>query len=151
MIKRILDPEDFKNLINDVNSLFEFENENQGHFFLKHNAESIINSFSNKLILAWDIFVWGNYNGSNYDALIIFVNDKSVKFGEPIFSEYLWLSKNPKAGYKLFKTATEFARQKGFKYITMNTVMKHPDSYGVANFYKKMGFIKDSESFISKL
>ena len=103
MIKRILNPEDFKQLIEDIDSLFEFENENQGHHLLKHNKTTIINSFSNKHILAWDMFVWANHNGKNYDAIIMFFNDKSAKFGELIFSEYLWLSKNPKAGYKLFQ------------------------------------------------
>lgn len=151
MIKRILNPEDFKQLIEDIDSLFEFENENQGHNLLKHNKDTIINSFGNKYILAWDMFVWANHNGKSYDAIIMFFNDKNPKFGVSIFSEYLWLSKNPKAGYKLFKEATDFARQKSFKYITMNRVMKHPHSHGVMKFYEKMGFIKDSETFISEL
>jgi GNAT superfamily N-acetyltransferase len=151
MIKRILNPEDFKQLIEDIDILFEFENENQGHFLLKHNKETIINSFANKHILAWDMFVWANHNGKSYDAIIMFFNDKSAKFGEQIFSEYLWLSKNPKAGYKLFQESTKFARQKGFKYIIMNRVMKHPHSHGVMNFYEKMGFIKDTETFIAEL
>jgi GNAT superfamily N-acetyltransferase len=54
-------------------------------------------------------------------------------------------------GYKLFKEATDFARQQGFKYITMCRVMKHPHSHGVMKFYEKMGFVKDVETFIAKL
>lgn len=151
MIKRILNPEDFKQLTDDIFSLHEFENENQGHFFLKHNKETIKTSFANKYLLAWDIFVWANHNGQSYDAVIIFLNDKNAKFNEQIFSEYIWLSKNPKVGYKLFQEATKFARQKGFKYIMMNRVMKHPHSHGVMKFYEKMGFIKDTETFIAEL
>jgi len=151
MIKRILNPEDFKQLIEDIDILFKFENQNQGHQLLEHNKETIINCFANKHILAWDMFVWANHNGTTYDAIIMFFNEKSAKFGKFIFSEYLWLSKNPKAGYKLLKIASEFARQKGFEYITMNRVMKHPNSHGVMNFYEKMGFVKDTETFIAKL
>jgi hypothetical protein len=151
MIKRILDPEDFKVLISDISDLFEYENENEGHFFLKHSKETIINSFSNKHILAWDMFVWGNHNGTSYDAIIMIYNDKSAKFNEKIFSEYLWLSKNPKAGFRLFKEAIKFARQNKFKYMTMNTVVKHPKSEKVMDFYNKMGFIRDTETFITQL
>ena len=151
MIKRILDPEEYKKVINDIDELCSFENENQSHYFLKHNKESITNNFSNKYLLAWDVFVWANFNGEKYDALIIFLNEKSVKFGEPIFSEFLWLSKNPKAGYKLFKEAMNFAKEKGFNYICMSRVYKHPNSYQVKNFYETMGFIKDTQTFIKKL
>ena len=151
MIKRILDPEEFKKLADDIFDLHEFENENQGHYFLNHNKETIVNSFGNKHILAWDMFVWANHNGNNYDGVIMFFNDKNAKFNERIFAEYIWLSKNPKMGHKLFKEATNFARQQGFKYITMNRVMKHPHSHGVMKFYEKMGFIKDTETFIAKL
>jgi GNAT superfamily N-acetyltransferase len=151
MIKRILDPEEFKKLADDIFDLHEFENENQGHYFLNHNKETIVNSFSNKYILAWDMFVWANHNGSNYDGVIMFFNDKNAKFNERIFTEYIWLSKNPKIGHKLFKEAINFARQQGFKYITMNRVMKHPHSHAVMRFYEKMGFIKDTETFIAKL
>jgi len=151
MIKRILDPEDFKILIADISELFTLENEEQGHYFLRHNADTIANSFANKYILAWDMFVWAHHNGQNYDAIIMFFNDKSAKFNEKVFSEYLWLSKNPKAGYKLFKEAMNFARQNKYKYATMNRVMKHPHSYGVKSFYEKMGFVKDTETFITEL
>lgn len=151
MIKRILDPEEFKIVANDIFNIHEFENENEGHYFLKHKKETIVNAFANKHLLAWDLFFWANHNGESYDAIIGFINDKNIKFGEHIFSEYIWLSKNPKVGYRLFQEAKKFARQKGFKYITMSRVMKHPNSESVKRFYEKMGFIKDVETFIAKL
>jgi hypothetical protein len=151
MIKRILDPEEYKKVIEDIDELFIFENENQSHYYLKHSKDSITNNFANKYILAWDVFVWANFNGEKYDALIIFINDKSVKFNESIFTEFLWLSKNPKAGYKLFKEAIKFAKEKEFKYICMSRVYKHPNSYQVKNFYEKMDFKKDTQTFIGKL
>ena len=54
-------------------------------------------------------------------------------------------------GYKLLVTALKFAREKEFKYVTMNRVMGHPNSSKVASFYEKLGFIKDSETYIAKL
>jgi hypothetical protein len=151
MIKRILDPEDFKILADDIFNYFNLENEESGHYFLIHDKQSIINNFANKYILAWDVFVWANFNGKNYDSVVIFINDKSVKFNQPIFLEFIWLSKNPKVGYKLFKEAVSFARARKFKYICMSRVYKHPKSEKVKNFYEKMGLIKDTQTFIGKL
>ena len=110
MIKRILDPQEFKVLLDDIESLFEVENETQGHALLKHNKEYISNAFADKSILAWDFFVWANLNSSNkFDAMIAFLNNKNEKFGKEIFAEYLWLSKNPRVGQKLLGIAMKFA------------------------------------------
>ena len=152
MIKRILDPQEFKVLLDDIEGLFEEENETQGHALLKHNKEYIFNSFGDKSILAWDFFVWPNLNSvGKFDAMIAFLNNKNEKFGEEIFAEYLWLSKNPKVGQKLLGNAMKFAREKEFKYVMMSCVAAHPKARKVANFYEKMGFIKDSETYIAKL
>jgi len=83
--------------------------------------------------------------------MIAFINHKNEKFGEEIFSEYFWMSSNPKAGYKLLATALKFAKEKEFKYVVMNCVSAHPKAKKIARFYKKMGFVKDSESYIAKL
>jgi len=152
MIKRILDPKEFKILLDEIFELFDMENEKQGHALLKHNKEYIFNAFGNKSLLAWDFFVWGHLgNQKKFDAVIAFVNNKNEKFGKEIFSEYIWLSKNPRVGQKLLGTAMKFAREKGFEYVTMSCVAAHPQSSKVAKFYKKMGFIKDSETYIAKL
>tara|TARA_R100001509_G_scaffold164221_1_gene141033 strand:+ start:217 stop:675 length:459 start_codon:yes stop_codon:yes gene_type:complete len=152
MIKRILDPKDFKALMDDIFIVFDMENENQGHALLKHNKEYIVNAFANKSVLAWDFFVWANYNDKGkFDAMIAFLNNKNEKFGEEIFLEYLWLSKNPKVGQKLLGIAMKFAREKEFKYVMMSCVEAHPKSRKVAKFYEKMGFVKDSETYIAKL
>ena len=151
MIKRITNPAEFKKLMDDIFDLFYHENENEGHF-LKHNKEYIVNAFANKGILAWDFFVWANLNkAGKFDSIIAFLNHKNEKFGEEIFSEYLWLSKNPKVGHRLIGTALKFAREKEFKYVTMSCVTAHPKSEKVDRFYKKMGFIKDSETYIAEL
>ena len=152
MIKRVTDPCEFRSLSDDIFILFEYENENEAHSFIKYNKEYILNALADKNILAWNFFVWANLNEHNkFDAIIAFANNRSEKFGEEIFSEYIWLSKNPTVGYRLLMTALKFAREKEFKYVTMNRVMAHPKSDKVAKFYEKMGFIKDSETYIAKL
>ena len=152
MIKRITNPSEFKTLMDDIFDLFELENEQMGHALLKHNKEYIINAFADKATLVWDFFVWANINDNGkFDGIIAFINDKNEKFGEEIFTEYLWLSKNSMAGGKLLGTAIKFARKKEFKYIIMNTTVKHPKSAKIGRFYEKMGFLKDSISYIAKL
>tara|TARA_R110000787_G_scaffold212760_1_gene322371 strand:+ start:247 stop:705 length:459 start_codon:yes stop_codon:yes gene_type:complete len=152
MIKRILDPKEFKVLLDDIFGLFEKEDGVNGHALVKHNKEYIYNAFGNKSILAWDFFIWGNRNESDkFDAVIAFVNNKNEKFGKEIFSEYIWLSDNPRVGRKLLSKAVSFAKEKEFEYIMMSCVEAHPKSQKIANFYQKMGFIKDSETYIAKL
>ena len=152
MIKRLTDPKEFEQAVRDIFSLFDFENENEAHHFLKLDEEGIIKCFAHAPILTWDLLVWGHQNSKgNCDALIAFVNQKDEKFGERIFAEYIWLSKNPKVGVRLFKTAVAEARKKGFKYITMGVTMANPNHKKVSRFYKKMGFLKDSEAYIARL
>lgn len=150
-IKRITNPTEFNQLIDDLDHLFHDENLHCGHKFLIHNADFIKKSFSHVSILAWDLFVWAHKNNEKFDSCIMFFNDKNAKFGENIFSEFLWLSKNPKTGYSLFRTAVNFARKNDFKLISMSTVVSHPKHEKVKNFYKKMGLLPDSITYIGKL
>lgn len=151
MIKRITDPQEFKKAADNIYELFS-EDEIYGHQFdLKHNKDIIVNSFSHPKTLAFDVFVWANLENDNYDAIGIFINDKSVKFGEPILTEFLWLSKNPKAGFKILKEATKLAREKNIKYVCLTSVENHPLSERNERVYKKLGFKKDSTVFIGKL
>jgi|TARA_R110000824_G_C14819726_1_gene636573 hypothetical protein len=152
MIKRILNPVKFKKLLDEIFILFNYENKHHGHKLVRHNKEHILKAFGDSSILTWDFFVWGNLNEDNkFDAVIAFLNNKNEKFGEEIFAEYIWLSKNPLVGRKLLGTALQFAREKKFKYVLMNCVEAHPNSHKVAKFYKKMGFLKDSETYIAEL
>jgi GNAT superfamily N-acetyltransferase len=151
MIKRILDPDQFKRLIDDMSELFAAEDSVNGHALVTHNKESIKANFAHPALLAWDFFVWGHEERGKFDAMIAFFKNKDPKFGEEIFCEFLWLSKNPKVGYQLFRTAKDFAREDGFKFIIMNTVVKNPSHEKLKHFYQNLGFIKDSESYIARL
>ncbi len=150
-IQRITNPVDFCRLIDDLSELFSEEDSHSGHVLLRHNAQSIKASFGHAQLLKGDLFVWAHEQDYKFDAAIMFFNEKSPKFGTRIFSEFLWLSKNPKIGYKLFNTSVKFARENKFDYISMSTVVSHPKHEKIKSFYEKMGFLKDSEIYISKL
>ena len=153
MIERILTSSKFKILADDIFSLFDQENIHEAHQCgLLHDKESIIRNFANPTLLQWDVFVWANKNkDGKYDAVVIFIHEKSVKFNKSIFSEFIWLSKNPKVGYKLFLEAISFAREKGFEYISMNTVENTKTSERNERVFEKMGFLKDTTTYIAKL
>lgn len=149
MIRRLTNPNDFCDCIDDVYDLFQKDDEECAHFYLRHDKESIKNSFGNTIILNWEVFVWANQNKNfKYDALVIFINEKSIKFNCKIFSEFLWLSKNPKVGVSLFKKALDFAKQNKFSVVNVNTVTKNPSHKKLQKFYTKLGFEKDSESYL---
>jgi GNAT superfamily N-acetyltransferase len=153
MIERIFTGSKFKVLVDDIFELFEEENKNEAHQCgLLHDQESIIRNLGHEALLEWDVFVWGNKNeNGKYDAIAIFINDKNVKFNKFIFSEFVWLSKNPKVGYRLLKTAIDYARERGFEYVSISSVEKTKKSERNERFYEKIGFVKDTTTYIAKL
>lgn len=151
MIKRITNPVEFEKAIDDTYDLFKPHEFAEGHALLAHDAESIKRNFAHPSILAWDFLVWANHTNGKFDAIIAFQKVRCPKFNQEIIHEFLWFSKNPKAGFKLFKTAVEAVRKMGCKYITMSTMVNNPSHEKLKSFYKKMGFLKDTETYISKL
>ena len=152
MIKRITNPDEFKQVILDMDEMFDIENGEQGHACdLRHNKDTIIAGFANKQLLNFDVFVWANKEESGFDSLCIFLNERSIKFGKKFFVEFLWISKNPKVGFKLFKEAVKFARKNGFEYIGVSTSERNPNTPKYEEFYDKLGFVQDSSNFIAKL
>jgi hypothetical protein len=152
-IKRILTLNDLEKFLNDLEPYVkEHEDKNESHVFLKHDISFLKRYISHPSLLFWDFFIWGHLNEEDkYDSFLIFFNEKSGKFNEKLFSEYLWFSANKKNGYKLFKEALNLAKEMGFKYITISTIVNHPKHVKIKKFYEKIGFKKDSESYIMKL
>ena len=147
MIKRIL-----TKVLDDVFVLFDQNDQEHGHQLgLVHNKQTMIDNFGHEKLLIWDVFVWANINDGECDAIGIFLSDRSVKFGRKIFNEFLWISKNPMVGYKILKKAINFARENEYEFISMHTVERQPNTPRYERFYKKLGFVKDSTQFISKL
>lgn len=136
----------------DIYSLHKIDNEKYGHALnLKHDPDLICKSLSHESLLIWNIHVWVHFNGDQYDSIFIGIIRKSEKFNKKIMDEYLWLSKNPKTGTKLYKIACDFAKSQKCEFISMNVVENHPLSNKIKNFYKKNGYVKDSENYIKKI
>jgi len=153
MIERITNPERFEMVVNDISDLLEVDSgDNKWHELVPNNRESFISAYAHKGLLAHKVFAWANKNKKNkYDALIVFLETLDPRSGEKMFVENVWLSGNPKVGAKLFFKAIDFARKSGYKYITAGRSVKSPNSESVKRFYEKLGFIKDSESYIAQI
>ena len=141
MIERITDPKKFEKVVNDIHELFGEQDKNAFHKFLPHDKDCIIACFSNKKILQWDFFVWSNLNK----------DDKYDKFAKNIFAEYIWISDNPKVSFKLLGQAMKFAKKQEFEYVSMSAVCESDKFDKICNFYKRMGFVKDSETYVAKI
>ena len=68
-----------------------------------------------------------------------------------MFMECFWISKNPKKSFALYRQAVKFAKTKGINFINMNCVENHPTSEKLKKTYQKMGFKKDTESYIKRI
>jgi len=153
MIKRIINEEQFIQAADDISDYLNLKGEdNTYHYLLPNGVESMKQAFAHDKMLAFNVFAWANFNSEGkYDAAIMFLKDKGPRHGLEIFSEYVWLSANPRAGYKLLATAIKYARDKGFSHIQMGCSEKSPNKNKVKSLYRRLGFIKDSESYIAKL
>ena len=65
MIKRITSKEEFSKVLDDIFDLFDYENENQAHHFIKYNKEYIFNPFGDDKVLAWNFFDYIKQNNQD--------------------------------------------------------------------------------------
>lgn len=150
MIKKITDPIEFQALILDLEKLFGEDNNLYGHVGAKINSQSLIKAWSDSRLLNFNLHVWANRE-KTFDAVVMFQGVDNYVIGEKIWQEYLWLSKNPKAGLKLLNTALDFGRKLGYKRVVMGSVENHPRSKKVRELYKRKNWQKDSELYIGNL
>lgn len=153
-IKKIFDPKEFSKVCHKLNLLFEEENKKYGHKYLPISAQSIINAWGHPSLLHNIMHVWVNYSDeelNNPDGIIMFMEHVNPTFGEKIFTEYFWISKNSKKSFALFNTALKYAKNKKIKYALISCVENHPKSIKLQNIYNKLGFLKDSTTYIKKL
>lgn len=148
-IKKIVTVAEWETVMNDIEFYFKEYNENYTHACnLKHDKELITKCLSHESILLWNMHVWAHFNGEKWDAIFIGCIRKSEKFNKKMMEEYLWLSKNSAKGMRLFKIAKKYAKDQGCEAIHMNVIENHPTSERLKLVYKKLGFTKDTESYI---
>lgn len=148
MVTKVTNPKDYLKLLDDLDDLFSSENILIGHL-LPIKKESLA-QIANTQLLTWTYHVWANKNGEKYDGLLIFVADNNVLFGETIWTEMLWLSKESFAGTKMLKQALDFGRNKGYRYYAMGRTARNPKE-NLTKFYNSRNLQKDGEIYIGKL
>jgi hypothetical protein len=148
-IKKIVTVSEWIEVANDISELHKDDNEKYGHACgLKHDTDLITNALSHEALLLWNMHVWAHFNGEKWDGMFIAQIRKSEKFNKKAMEEYLWLSKNPKVGISLYKTAFNYAKIQGCHYMLMNVAENHPKSNKIKSLYKKLGYQKDTESYL---
>lgn len=150
MIRKITDPIELQMLFSDLEKVFGAENGLYGHYGAKINVQSIIKAWGDSRLLNFNMHVWANKE-TKYDSVIMFQAVDNHILGEKIWQEYLWVSKNPRAGVKLLEKALDFGRKLGYKKVVMGSVENHPSSQKVRKFYKTKNWQKDSELYIGNL
>lgn len=148
MVVKITNPTDYLKLLDDLDELFLAENQTIGHL-LPIKKESLA-QIANAQLLTWTYHVWANKNGEKYDGLLIFVADNSVLFGEIIWTEMLWLSKESFSGTKMLKQALDFGKEKGYQYYAMGKTARNPKE-NLTKFYNSRNLQKDGEIYIGRL
>ncbi len=152
-IKKLLDSSKAKEIGQKLDALFQKDSEIYGHQ-IKISTESIVNSWSHPSLLNNTMHTWISYQDNemmNPDGIIMFLDSINPTFGERMFIEYLWFCKNPKSSFLLLKTALDFAKNKNIKYAFLSCVEKHPKLAKLQKVYERLGFVKDSSTYIKKL
>jgi hypothetical protein len=151
MIKKITSGQEFEKACRDLEEVFKEENAKYGHAYSPINWQSVIDSFAHSTMLNSNVCCWINFENGLADGMIMFVDNIHPFLNQRIFMEYFWFSKNPKKTFALYNQAIKFAKSKGIEYINMNCIENHPTSEKLKKIYQKMGFKKDSESYIKKI
>lgn len=148
MVIKITNPTEYLRVLDDLDELFKVENSSIGHV-LPIKKDSLA-QIANAQLLTWTYHVWANKSGEKYDGLLIFVADNSILFGEIIWTEMLWLSKESFSGMKMLKTALDFGREKGYRHYAMGRTARNPKE-NLTKFYNSRNLQKDGEIYIGKL
>jgi hypothetical protein len=151
-IKKIVSVEELKQLGSDLSEISKEHDEKFAHVLdLKHDIELMVKSFSHESLLIWNIHIWGHFNGEKWDGIFIGTVRKSERFNKKFMDEYLWFCKNSNSGIKLYITAYKYAKSQGCEYMSMNLMENNPNSYKLKSFYTKLGYQKDTETWIKKI
>jgi hypothetical protein len=152
VIKKIIKVSDLEKLSEDIKNLHEKNGEKFHHNLgLIHDKELITKSLSHESLLIWNIHIWGHFNGEKFDGVIATIIRKNEKFNKKMMDEYMWYAENSNCGMKLYKTAINFAKEQNCAFVNFNLIENSIHSEKLRNFYLKMGFIKDTESYIKLL
>ena len=150
-IKKITSAQEFAKVCDDLEELMSVDNQEHQHWFGPISKQSMVNSWGNPSLLTHSMHTWANIENGKAVAIIMFFDAINTKCGTRMWSEFFWTSKNAKVSFSLLRTALDFARKKGIEFVSVCSYENHPKSARLREIYKKMGFLKDSETYIKKL
>lgn len=139
--RKITNPTEYLQLLDNLESLWEEENKNKGHV-LKISKEGL-SKLANPQLLTWEYHVWST---EKLDSIAMFQLAFSPLFNENVFQEIIWLAKNG-GGIKLLNAARNFARLKGIKHWILGASAKMGDER-LKKFYQKIGCVEDSVCYV---
>ncbi len=150
-IKKVISPDEFKKAWLELDEIFQEDNSKYGHCLHRISAQSIIDSWANASLLNHTMHTWVSSENEKTDGIIMFLDCVNTTFGKRMWQEFFWISNNPQISFSLLKKALQFARSKGVEFVAISCVENHPKSERLKEVYKKLGFQKDSETYIKKL
>jgi hypothetical protein len=151
-IKKIISPEEFEKVIDDINVLSTEDDDKNAHVLdLRHEWDLIKSSIGHDSLLLWSIHVWAHFNGETWDGIFIASLRFSEKFNKKMFEEYLWYSKKSNSGIKLYKQALSYAKKQNSEFVSVRAMEKNPQKEKFKKFLKTEGFEKDYELFVKRI
>lgn len=151
-IKKILSADEAEQVSKDLKDLHDSYPDVFSHCLnLKHDINLITKSIAQECLLLWNIHCWAHFNGEKWDGIFIGIIRKSEKFNKKMMDEYIWFCPNGKAGLLLYEEALAYAKQQGCEYMTMNLIAHSKQAPALRNFYKRMGYSKDTETYIKNI
>ena len=150
-IKKILTEEECSLFAKDIVDLYIKDGNKYTHFDIDYDFETLRKSCNHSSLLNWNLHTWGHFNGEKWDGCFVGSSRISEKTSKKIFEEYLWFSKNPKIGFKLFQTALDFAKNTNCNVFVSNLMSASEKAEKLRRFYSKLGMKKDVESYFLKL
>lgn len=151
MIKKILSAQEFIDSCHDLEALMKADNAKYQHIFGPICKESMIRSWGHSNLLANTMHTWVNIENNKTDAIIMFHDSIDTKCGKRILNEFFWVSGNAKVSFSLLKKALDFAKSKKIEYVSISSYENHPKAQKLREIYKKIGFIKDVETYMKKI
>lgn len=143
-IFKVTNPADYLKLLDNLEQLWDFENENLGHIFKIDKAS--LAQIANPQLLTWQYHVWSN---KNLDSIIMFQGGWNLLHGKKSFQEIIWLSKS-NCGLKLLNAALDFAKNQQYDIVVMGSVAKAHNPK-LDKIYQKLKLQKDGEIWTGKI
>ena len=143
-VRKITNPAEYLKLLDNLEALWEWENQNGGHIFPISKAS--LGQVATSQLLTWEYHVWSN---DELNSIAMFHAGWNLLHGKTVFQEIIWLSKSG-CGKKLLDVALDFARNKEYDILVMGSVNKIQNPK-LTKLYKNLKLQKDGETWIGKI